>query len=223
MPGTTGSPGSASDELPPPVLTAAGADLPVRLVRTMRRSRELGVTGVLTVVWTGSVLAAGIGMRSRFPVAGVALIACAILLGALIAVSLLKRVLVAPVSEPVLELDAHPLRPGAVHTLSVAQRGPLTLGHLAVELRGVESVATLKTTTRRVFTTVFNAKLLDEEPTLEAGELWKRRIEVRVPGELRPSFAGPDRGLDYFVVVQATGMNHPEPEENSYPVLVSRP
>ncbi len=88
-------------------------------------------------------------------------------------VSLFRRVFVAPIAEPVLELDAHPLRQGAAYTLALTQRGPLMLGHLTVELRGVESVATLARRTKRVYTTIFTAELLDEEPTLDKGELWR--------------------------------------------------
>ncbi len=212
------------DHGPPlPVATSAGVELPVRLARTMSRRFEVGVTGVLTVVWTAGVLAAGAGLRSRFPVVSYGLIGCGILIGSIALVSLLKRVLVAPIREPVVELDSHPLRPGTVHTLALTQQGPLNLGHLTVELRGVEGVATLGTTSRRSFTTVFTARLLDEEAMLEEGELWKRRIEVRVPADLRSSFAAKDRGLDYYVVVKATATGHPDAEESAYPVLVAPP
>lgn len=210
------------DALPlPSVITVAGTGLPVRLVRGMPRLRELGGLGVLTVLWNaGVVLGVLSELRANDVILGLVLIPCG-LIGAALLSSLVRHLRLFALREPVLELDAHPLRQGSVHALSITLRGPLAGGSVTVELRGIESTISNTRNAPSFVRTFFAARLLEGEGVeLARDERWTRRLEVAVPQNVPSSFAVPGSSLRYEVVVTTATLGLPEPEENAYPVLV---
>jgi hypothetical protein len=208
------------DGLPiPKVITVRGESLPVRLVRGMPRLRELGGLGVFTILWTAGVcIGIAYELRANEVILGLVLIPCALIDAALVS-SLVKHTRLYAIREPILELDAHPLRQGSVRTLSITQRGPLDGATIEVELQGTELATTIHadSSTKRFLT----QKILEESPDpVERGERWTRNVEVFVPRDIPSSFAAQFGAIRYEIVVRTATAAMSAVDENRYPVLV---
>jgi hypothetical protein len=209
------------DDLPlPKVVTLAGKALPVRLVRAQSRVAELGLMGFLATFWNGIVgvfVVAEVHLQSVF--VGLFLVPF-VAAGVLFLWMLVRRVVLFAAREPVLEIDAHPLRLGGSVNVSIMQRGPLQADRIRVAFRGTEEATQPgknSPTLKKIF--LSEGVIEGEAVRIGQGESWNRSVEITLPDNVPPSFKSNHNTLRYELVVTTMIANLPD-DENVYPVLL---
>lgn len=144
--------------------------------------------------------------------------------GALAAVAGRQLIVATGVGPTLVEIDQHPLRPGATYQVYVAQTGRLTLHCLRMALVCDEEATyrqgtNLRTAHARVFE---QELLLRENVDVRHGQPFEARCELHVPPAAMHSFKASHNKITWKLVVAGKAARWP-PFERAYALLVYPP